>query len=389
MDYNVVFLLRYWPVYGGGETVSIALANEMVKRNINVTIFYLWDNVRKEIPFIDPKIKTVRVVGADGKDTQIDDVLLSQSLNKYIHDEHVDFVINQWWLAEIAYQGVQGTDAVLIKCHHISVQGSWNIKVYDFMSLVKWMLGPLYVYISKKRQIRAIDKFYRLSDYVSFLAPSYMQEYISLTSEHIDKDRAVAIYNPSVYYTNLQMEAYEEKANIALFVGRMLESQKALKRLMNVWKIIERSGKCDDWILQMVGVGEDLDATMAYASSVGLAHISFEGFQQPDAYYKKSKVFMMTSKTEGLPMTLIEAKQNMLCPIVMDTFASLHDIITDGKDGIIVSESTEEMAKAFINLVNNPERLKRLAVSNEIAERFSVARIVDQWIELFEIATKK
>ena len=29
---NIAFLLRLWPVYGGGETVTISLANEMVKR---------------------------------------------------------------------------------------------------------------------------------------------------------------------------------------------------------------------------------------------------------------------------------------------------------------------------------------------------------------------
>lgn len=36
---NIAFLLRLWPVYGGGETVTISLANEMVKRGHSITIF--------------------------------------------------------------------------------------------------------------------------------------------------------------------------------------------------------------------------------------------------------------------------------------------------------------------------------------------------------------
>ncbi|KAB6160128.1 glycosyltransferase family 4 protein, partial [Bacteroides xylanisolvens] len=41
---NIAFLLRLWPVYGGGETVTISLANEMVKRGHSITIFYFKDS---------------------------------------------------------------------------------------------------------------------------------------------------------------------------------------------------------------------------------------------------------------------------------------------------------------------------------------------------------
>ena len=57
---NVIFLHRVWPVYGGGETVTICLANEMVKRGFNVHIAYfkdsdifLWKNARNNLfPFL-------------------------------------------------------------------------------------------------------------------------------------------------------------------------------------------------------------------------------------------------------------------------------------------------------------------------------------------------
>ena len=32
---KIAFLLRPWPIYGGGETVTITLSNEFVKRGIS------------------------------------------------------------------------------------------------------------------------------------------------------------------------------------------------------------------------------------------------------------------------------------------------------------------------------------------------------------------
>lgn len=28
---NILYVMRYWPVYGGGETITVTLANEFVK----------------------------------------------------------------------------------------------------------------------------------------------------------------------------------------------------------------------------------------------------------------------------------------------------------------------------------------------------------------------
>lgn len=62
---NILFLLRLYPVYGGGETVTLCLANEMVKRGWNVSILYFKDNIKEQLPFIDSRIKAVKIEGID------------------------------------------------------------------------------------------------------------------------------------------------------------------------------------------------------------------------------------------------------------------------------------------------------------------------------------
>ena len=51
---KIIFLHRVWPAYGGGETVTVCLANEMIKRGFKVHVAYLKDSPEgKSRPYID------------------------------------------------------------------------------------------------------------------------------------------------------------------------------------------------------------------------------------------------------------------------------------------------------------------------------------------------
>ena len=57
---KVVYLMRFWPVYGGGETVTRILVNELSSRSNDVTIIYLWDRNNQTTPYLNENIKTVK-----------------------------------------------------------------------------------------------------------------------------------------------------------------------------------------------------------------------------------------------------------------------------------------------------------------------------------------
>ena len=98
---------------------------------------------------------------------------------------------------------------------------------------------------------------------------------------------------------------------------------------------------------------------------------------------------MMTSAFEGFPMTLVEALQCGVVPVVMDSFLSLHDIISDGYNGFIVDNDNVE---AFVT------RMKHLLKGTNIApfaingiqscSSYSVKAIVDEWNKLFSLLKK-
>ena len=61
---------------------------------------------------------------------------------------------------------------------------------------------------------------------------------------------------------------------------------------------------------------------------------------------------MMTSAFEGFPMTLVEAQQCGVVPVVMDSYLSLHDIVETGYNGIIVSN---EDLTGYINNIKRAD----------------------------------
>ena len=61
---NIAFLLRLWPSYGGGETVTKCLANELIRRGYGVHVVYFKENVNEGDSIkADPNIVSHRIDG--------------------------------------------------------------------------------------------------------------------------------------------------------------------------------------------------------------------------------------------------------------------------------------------------------------------------------------
>ena len=102
---KIAFLLRPWPIYGGGETVTITLSNEFVKRGISVIVFYTKDSKSQNMPLIDNRVKSVFVPNIKSDEHQLSFTkneisFASKFLSDYVEKENIDIIINQWWPAQ-------------------------------------------------------------------------------------------------------------------------------------------------------------------------------------------------------------------------------------------------------------------------------------------------
>jgi glycosyltransferase involved in cell wall biosynthesis len=80
--------------------------------------------------------------------------------------------------------------------------------------------------------------------------------------------------------------------------------------------------------------------------------------------YESSHVFALPSRSEGLPMALLEAMAFGL-PVVATRVGGIPDVIEDGENGLLIQpDRTDELADALRRLTSDPglrERLGKLA----------------------------
>lgn len=396
---NVIFLHRVWPVYGGGETVTICLANEMVKRGLDVHVAYFKDSDKsRELPFIDSRIKSHRIDGVKFNEFSGDFFInkqdmkrASESLISLVNEHKIDIVHNQWWPVEFLQGIKEHTNAKIVKTLHMDVDIK---KAFDFTGMkgmILKLLYPIYRFAEKRKNIWRCDKYYEFSDKFTFLAPCFLKSYAALSGKNERDNKLDFVYNPLTYNTAITSKEREDKENIVLVVGRLSERHKKITRILEAWKHVELDKNYENWKLQIIGDGEDRKLYENIIQEDCLKRVEMLGFKQPLPYYKKAKVFLMTSAFEGFPMTLVEAQQNGVALLVMDSYASLHEIVDDGSNGLLVKDGDVAEFTEKLNLLLKDEVLrKRLADEGlQTCQRFTVGKVVDKWEMIYNSLIKK
>lgn len=388
---NVLFLLRLWPVYGGGETVTICLANEMVRRGWHVSVAYFKDSIKKNLLEISPKIKSFKIEGVDCDEftaSKNDAQKVQDSIIPYIESEQIDVVINQWWPSCYIDRLKTETTAKVITCLH----QAFYTPILDGRGIknkVKLCFRSVYEHYKKKNAVNSVKEFLPYVDKYVFLSPAFQKQFEDYAHYEDEQNKLASIPNPLVYSVELSKDELENKENMVLLVGRMLEGQKRITKAIKIWSEIEKDHSLDNWKFVVVGEGPDLPAYKQLAGQLGLKRISFEGYQNPLSYYKRAKIFMMTSAFEGFPMTLVEAQQCGVVPVVMDSFLSLHDIIVNDVNGIIVNNDDFGTFVRRMKYLMKRNNIASLAINGiKDCSTYSVQSIIDEWYTLFSYLIK-
>lgn len=106
------------------------------------------------------------------------------------------------------------------------------------------------------------------------------------------------------------------------------------------------------------------------------------------SFYASLDVLVSSSRTEGLPIGILEAMASRL-PLVATPVGEIPALIKDGRTGMLSPvENRELLAEAIVDLLRNPEKRKQLgsAARQLVEEQFSAARMTADYLRVYEDA---
>ena len=199
-----------------------------------------------------------------------------------------------------------------------------------------------------------------------------------------DKEKLYAIGNPNTFSEALPVD-YNQKENIILFVGRLGDRTKNLRGFIKIWERLYRNNP--QWKVVIVGDDTKIAADKEYIANRGIANIKFVGFSDNvREYYKRAKIFAMTSHAEGWPMTITEAMALGCVPSAYTTYESVYELITDDEDGFLVKPYDEkEMAERMQYLMDNEPVLRRMSqCAQRDIKKHGASIVAEKWEAFFD-----
>lgn len=193
----------------------------------------------------------------------------------------------------------------------------------------------------------------------------------------------VVIPNAAMLVGNKYSDVTEKRV---IAVGR-LDYQKGFDRLIKAWKMVQQSGRFNDWKLDIFGQGEWKDMLNSMINDYGIAGTASINAptKQIGDEYAKSSMLVMSSNYEGFPMVMIEAMACGLPVVSFDFKCGPKDIIDDGKNGIIVHDGDiEGLANAMMKLMDNQTLRKTMSENaKKVVDTYSEENVMKQWLDLF------
>lgn len=376
---NILFLeLNLNPSLGGVERVTHIIGNALEKQGYNV--FYAYRHIDESNL---PEAKKLKYSFDSSEE------MLHKKLYDFIQIHKIDVVISQnMWhkhLRSFVRRYRKKLGFKILYCLHLSPMAYKIGKTKSGTSQIKNLISQLL--FGTDVIAHGMKRIYELVDGFVVLSESFKPEMMR-NCRLASGEKLYAISNPLSFKRENDII---DKENTVLVVSRFSEEQKNLKSALRIWKRIENAGY-RKWQLKLVGFGPDEETLRRYSKELGLQRVTFEGRQgNVKWYYEKSKLFMMTSRFEGFGMTLIEAQQMGCVPLAYDTYSSLHDIISNGENGVVVPFENETMyAEKLMKLMDDEDlRSKLMRRGMETSSAFNVEHITDCWISLLNKVNEK
>lgn len=357
---------------GGVERVTISIIKGLEKKGIECYCLLCEENYRK--------------LSVNGQQIM--------SLYDYLIDNHIDIIVNQDGSCADLTRLLQHNKwaGKYIVCFHSTLH--MFKKMYSFsvvyecfkkQKTIIWFLRllflPLWRWNVHKGTMREFKINYNRADHFVLLSKSFFNDFKQQTK--ITNCNKIFSINNILTMPIAISYNQNNKKKIVLTVCRLYK-EKRVNYMLKAWSAVEK--KHPDWSFYILGDGPMLSTLKELCRQLQLKKVVFWGKQSPLEYYLEASIFLMCSDYEGWGLTLTEAQSQGCVPIAMNSYSSLHDIITNDKNGIITpNNDLDAFSNAINRLIENPNKLNMLAqAGRESVKSFSENVIINKWIEIFK-----
>jgi glycosyltransferase involved in cell wall biosynthesis len=377
---NILFISDMFPANGGIEMVTRTLASALAVCGHSVAVCY---RKKSKDTFVNSSVSQYQFPKTN--ETETINVYSQENidfLRKLLIEKNIQVLISQHafniFYNKLCKKAKSGLNVKFIQCHHFHLlwlvytrSKKYNTKYIPAFLLKAWrFFETLYT----------VNKAIKNSDKLVLLSKHYVEQCKKMFPWK-NLNSVIAIY--PLQNLNAQQVNFQQKEKMIFYIGRMAESQKRMSMIVKFWSMV--CLKYKDWKLVFVGDGPDLESTKKLAEN--LPNVCFEGYKEDSVpYFARASIFVMTSRFEGLASTPIEAQTFGCVPVVMNSVASVWDIIDDGQNGYIVpNNNIKAFAEKVCLLMDNAELREKMGINGmESAKKFSVENIVKKWEKLFE-----
>lgn len=330
----------------------------------------------------DPKTGGVKRLIFFNKDSSIKKQYVNDSITHKV--DWLTDIINNENKKSIVISDTRSTDQVLINFNLPNAAKIWRLhsnhvtSPYTPDSNISTAVKPGY---------NNLDKF----DVAIFLTNEQKKDVLKRTKQKKDNIRVIPHYhenNVNIFESFFKRSRPDQK--LAVIVSRL----STLKQIEHSIKAFNKVTKAiPDARLEIWGQGPQERKLKKLINKLGLnTNVFLKGYTlQPDKIYEKGLFSILTSKSEGFALSVLESMYNKTPVISYDVQYGPTDMIIHGKNGFIVEKKDiEGLAKSMIWMFENPDKAIDMGkkARKYVDKHFNKERYKNKWLEVIDLAMK-